>query len=67
MPPFGNLYGMAVFADESLSRDREITFSAGTGRQLVRMNESDFRDLVRPVLLPLVFGESESARGVNLP
>ena len=24
MPPFGNLYGMAVFADESLAKDEEI-------------------------------------------
>ena len=60
MPPFGNLYGMAVFADESLSRDREITFSAGTGRQLVRMNYTDFRDLVRPVLLPLVLAKAKA-------
>lgn len=29
MPPFGNLYGMPVFADESLSRDKEIAFKCG--------------------------------------
>jgi Ala-tRNA(Pro) deacylase len=28
MPPFGNLYGMTVFADESLSHDKEIAFNA---------------------------------------
>jgi len=27
MPPFGNLYGMAVFAEESLAKDKEITFN----------------------------------------
>lgn len=53
MPPFGNLYGMGVFADESLERQREITFGAGTGQQLLRMNYADFRDLVKPVILPL--------------
>jgi len=26
MPPFGNLYDMPVFADESLARDKEIAF-----------------------------------------
>jgi Ala-tRNA(Pro) deacylase len=30
MPPFGNLYGMSVFADEALSRDKEIVFNAGS-------------------------------------
>ena len=29
MPPFGNLYGMEVFADESLAQDEEIAFNAG--------------------------------------
>src|SRR5262249_41674019 len=27
MPPFGNLYGMEVFVDESLSEDDEIAFN----------------------------------------
>ena len=37
MPPFGNLYGMSVFADESLAHDEEIAFHAGSHRELVRM------------------------------
>ena len=37
MPPFGNLYDMSVYADESLAAHDEITFSAGTHRELVRM------------------------------
>ena len=53
MPPFGNLYGMDVFADESLALDKEIFFNAGSHRELVRMKYSDFRDLVKPGLLPL--------------
>lgn len=53
MPPFGNLYGMDVFADQSLTQDKEIAFNAGTHRELVRMSFDDFRMLVRPVLLPL--------------
>jgi Ala-tRNA(Pro) deacylase len=35
MPPFGNLYDMPVFADESLARDKEIAFNAGSHRELV--------------------------------
>src|SRR5215472_15068860 len=42
MPPFGNLYGMPVFADESLARDKEIAFNAGSHRELVRLAWDDF-------------------------
>ncbi len=48
MPPFGNLYGMPVFADESLSRDKEIAFNAGSHRELVRIAWEDFEKLVQP-------------------
>jgi Ala-tRNA(Pro) deacylase len=48
MPPFGNLYGMAVYADESLTRNKEITFNAGTHRELVRMDWVDLVRLVEP-------------------
>ena len=53
MPPFGNLYGMDVFADESLAEDKEIAFNAGTHRELVRMSFADFYRLARPVMLQL--------------
>jgi Ala-tRNA(Pro) deacylase len=53
MPPFGNLYGMEVFADQSLMQDKEIAFNAGSHRELVRMSFDDFRQLVKPVVLPL--------------
>jgi len=58
MPPFGNLYGMEVFADESLTQDKEIAFNAGTHRELVRMSFADFRAIVKPVLLPLTAGRA---------
>lgn len=62
MPPFGNLYGIAVFADESLSRDPEISFNAGTHRELMRMAWSDFERLVQPQVLHLATGRAaESA------
>jgi Ala-tRNA(Pro) deacylase len=58
MPPFGNLYGMDVFADESLAVDKEIAFNAGSHRELVRMGFADFRDLVKPMLIPLAAGRA---------
>jgi Ala-tRNA(Pro) deacylase len=53
MPPFGNLYGISVFADEGLSRDSEIAFNAGSHRELVRLAWEDFERLVQPKLMKL--------------
>jgi Ala-tRNA(Pro) deacylase len=50
MPPFGNLYGMQVYVDESLTRDKEIAFSAGSHSELIRMSYDDFARLVRPAV-----------------
>ncbi len=48
MPPFGNLYGLDVYVDPSLMRDREIVFNAGTHTELIRMRYTDFESLVQP-------------------
>jgi Ala-tRNA(Pro) deacylase len=48
MPPFGNLYGMDVYADHSLARDREIAFNAGSHIELMRLSFEDFKRLVKP-------------------
>lgn len=48
MPPFGNLYGMDVFADESLVEDEKIAFNAGTHTELIKMAYTDFVRLVNP-------------------
>jgi Ala-tRNA(Pro) deacylase len=48
MPPFGNLYGIPVWVDESLTGDREIVFNAGNHEQTVRMAYGDFARLVQP-------------------
>jgi len=61
MPPFGNLYGMDVFADESLAQDKEIAFNAGSHRELVRMSFDDFRGLVKPALIQLATGKGTRA------
>ena len=51
MPPFGNLYGMAVYVDESLTVDKEIAFNAGTHTETLRMSCADFMRLVSPKVL----------------
>jgi len=61
MPPFGNLYGMKVFVDTSLTKDKEIAFNAGSHRELVRMAFDDFVRLVQPKILPFAAGRAISA------
>ena len=50
MPPFGELYGMPVFVDESLTREKEIVFNAGTHHELIRLSYDDFVNLVKPTV-----------------
>lgn len=50
MPPFGNLYDMAVYADESLTEDEEIAFNAGSHKELVRLAWADYVAHVEPTL-----------------
>ncbi len=51
MPPFGNLYGIPVYVDETLTRDADIAFNAGTHLELIRMAFADFDRLVQPEVL----------------
>jgi Ala-tRNA(Pro) deacylase len=50
MPPFGNLYGVDVYVDRSLTRDEEIVFNAGTHVEAIRMKYKDFERLVGPTV-----------------
>jgi len=51
MPPFGNLYSIPVYVDETLTADKEIAFNAGTHLELIRMSFADFKTLVKPDVL----------------
>lgn len=51
IPPFGNLYDMDVYVAESLTRDDQIAFSAGTHTELIKMSYRDFENLVHPNIL----------------
>jgi Ala-tRNA(Pro) deacylase len=61
MPPFGLLYDMPVYADKSLAENEEITFSAGTHRELVRMNWDDLLRLVNPTVDQFVYQHATTA------
>jgi Ala-tRNA(Pro) deacylase len=49
IPPFGNLYGLPVYVDRSLSADDEIVFPAGTHTETLKIRYDDFARLVAPV------------------
>lgn len=51
MPPFGNLYGLPVYVEKSLTNEDAITFSAGTHTDTISMKYADFANLVHPHML----------------
>ncbi|HZH71255.1 MAG TPA: YbaK/EbsC family protein [Mariniphaga sp.] len=51
MPPFGNLYDMDVYVAESLTNNEKIAFNAGTHTETIKMNYSDFKNLVNPRII----------------
>ena len=51
MPPFGNLYDIDVFVDESLVDDEEIAFNACNHHELIRLAFKDFKKLVDPKIM----------------
>jgi len=51
MPPFGNLYGMDVYVDKKLTRDKNIVFNAGVHLELFKISYQDFEKLVKPKII----------------
>jgi len=48
MPPFGNLYDVPVYLDETLEEDERIVFNGGTHRETFEIAVVDFERLVHP-------------------
>lgn len=61
MPPFGNLYNIPVFTEESLENDKEVAFNAGTHRELIKMAWRDYKRLVQPTMMRFAAGRSAEA------
>ncbi len=53
MPPFGNLYGVPVYVDQSLAADERIVFRAGTHTDTMRVAYADFARLVGPTVVDI--------------
>ena len=48
MPPFGQLFGMPLWVDDSLGRERETVFNAGNHQETVHLAFDDFVRLAKP-------------------
>ncbi|MFA6007317.1 MAG: aspartate--tRNA(Asn) ligase [Candidatus Shapirobacteria bacterium] len=48
VPPFGNLFNVPVYVDESFLSEPEIAFNAGSKEKSIIMKSSDFQKLVHP-------------------
>ena len=51
MPPFGSLYGLKTYLDESMTHDRHVAFNAGTHVEAIRMPLEDYRRVAAPIVL----------------
>jgi Ala-tRNA(Pro) deacylase len=50
MPPFGNLYGLPLFVDQSLAEEKNIVFRIGTHRETMKLAYADFSRLAQPIV-----------------
>src|ERR1700739_5030407 len=48
VPPFGNLYGLTTWADNSLARSEHIVFFAGTLTDSIKLAYSAYEEIVWP-------------------
>jgi len=48
MPPFGHLYGLATYLDQSLTNADNLVFEAGTHSDAIRMSFADYERLAKP-------------------
>jgi Ala-tRNA(Pro) deacylase len=51
LPPFGNLYDIDVYVDQTLTKDEFIEFRAGSHTDTLRIAYADFARLVRPTVV----------------
>ena len=58
VPPFGNLFGLPVYVDQSLFANERIIFNAGDRRVSIGVNSADYRTLVRPIVADIAVEKS---------
>jgi Ala-tRNA(Pro) deacylase len=50
MPPFGQLYGVATYLDQSLTGTGRIVFEAGTHSDAIKMKYADYERVAKPTI-----------------
>jgi Ala-tRNA(Pro) deacylase len=50
-PPFGNLYGIPIYADKTLEVDENIAFNDGTHTGMIKMKWKDYQKLAQPQMI----------------
>lgn len=53
-PALGNLYGLPVLVDPTLSENEYITFNAGSHEEAVRLRYRDYKRMARPMLAHII-------------
>lgn len=53
VPPFGNLFGLDVYASPELAGSETITCVGGSHQEAIRMAYKDFQEVVQPVVVDL--------------
>lgn len=53
IPPFGNLFGIPVYADKSLWRNETIYFNAGRHDTSIGINIEDWDKVVKPIRISI--------------
>jgi len=48
MPILGNIYGLPVIVSESILKDEDVYFNAGSHTEAIKMKTSDFKKLAKP-------------------
>ncbi|MEP7359457.1 MAG: YbaK/EbsC family protein [Anaerolineales bacterium] len=61
MPPFGSLYDMPTYMDESLTKPAKLVFQAGTHRDTIRLATEDYLRLARPIIVHLTQPQAAQA------
>ena len=59
LPPFGNLYGLPVYASPALASNERITCVAGSHADVIRLAWSDYERLVQPQIVDFSVPDAE--------
>jgi prolyl-tRNA editing enzyme YbaK/EbsC (Cys-tRNA(Pro) deacylase) len=54
IPPFGNLFGLPVYAAPELFNNEKIVFNAGDRRFSVAITSADYQRLVQPTIIDIL-------------